>query len=102
MCIDWWKATFDKSTDHQNNMMVAQFVFPFLARQNNLPKNFNRNGCQNFRCYCKKQINKNVPWSVLLSNIEMMPKWFPLSFENYDVISMDDCSTDHGKLLLIC
>lgn len=50
----------------------------------------------------RKKINKNVPWPALLSTIEMMPKWFHLSFENYDDISMVDYSTDHGKLLLIC
>ena len=67
-----------------------------------LAKNFQQKWRSNFWCYCKKQIKKNVRWSVLLSTIEMMPKWFYLSFENYDVISMVDYSTEHGKLLLIC
>ena len=30
---------FDKSTDHRNNMMVAQFVFLFLTRQTTCQKN---------------------------------------------------------------
>ena len=75
-------------------------LFSF-SRVKQLVKIFNRNGGQKFRCYCKKQINKNVPWSVFLSTIEMMPKWFHLSFEKYDVISTADYSTEHGKLLLI-
>ena len=49
---DFWhpdclRAMFDKSTDHDMcDMMVAQFV---------IPRNFNRNGCQNCQCYCKNK-----------------------------------------------
>ena len=38
MCIDWRKPTFDKTTDHRNNMMVAQFAFLFLVRQTTCQK----------------------------------------------------------------
>ena len=65
-------------------------------------------------CYCKKQIDNNFPWCVLLSTIEMASKcsklyrettrrssWFHLSFEHFDIISVVDKSTDNRKLLLI-
>ena len=37
----------DKSTGQENDVMVAPFVFPFLAHDS--PRNFNRNGRQNYK-----------------------------------------------------
>ena len=60
---------FDKSTEPGNDVMLAQFLFLFFAHSIFL-RNFNGNGHDNCRCYCKKQINK-IPCSVLLSTIKM-------------------------------
>ena len=66
-CADWLRAMFNKSTDHGNNVMVAQFVFLFLL-------------CDIFAV---------KPLACGL--------WFQLGFEHVDFISMADKSTDQGK-----
>ena len=69
---------FDKSSDHGNDVTVAQFIFLFLAlailRKTSMEMNVN----ENFRCHYEKkkeqtnkQIDSNFSLSVLLSTIEM-------------------------------
>ena len=66
------------------------------------------------QCICTSQINNSFPWSILLSTIRNDVKMFQTrettshrqvvslqSFQHFDIISMDNKSTDLGKLLLI-
>ena len=99
-------------------MMVIQFVLLFFAlaifRKTSTEMDFKT-------VNVKKQIDNNLPWSVLLSTIEMTSQCSKLRSETTrlrlvvscgsenlvlnifaDVISMVDKSTDHGKLLSIC
>ena len=64
------------------------------------------------QCYCWRQIDKNFPWRVILTTVKMTSKCSKLCSEttrlrlvaplHFDVTSMADRSTDHGKLLSIC
>ena len=49
--------------------MVTQFTFLFIAGE--IFRDMEVKSCQ---CYCKKQINNNFPWFVLLSTIDMTSK----------------------------
>ena len=44
-----------------------------LYHVHNFLRNFNGNGCRNFKCYCKKQINNHFPW-FNSSTIDMTSK----------------------------
>ena len=63
----------DKSTDHGNDVMVAQFVFLFLARAifRETSTEMDEKNCD---CYCKKTIDNNSLLSVRWSTIEMTSK----------------------------
>ena len=53
-----------------------------LSPAYNFPRNLNANGCQNCQCYCKKQINTNFPWLVLLLTVKMTSKCSKFCSEN--------------------
>ena len=61
----------DKSTDHRNDVMVGQFVFHFLAHSI-FPESSTEMVVKNCQCYCKKQLDNNFSWSILLSTIQTM------------------------------
>ena len=81
---------FDKSTDHGNEVTVAQFVYSF-SRSCDLPRNFNENACQNFQYYFKKTDRQQLFMVRTLidhRNDFKMFKTLQLSFQHFDVISI--------------
>ena len=69
MRADWSRALFDESTDHGNDVMVAQFVFVLVVLIN-FPEMLMENDVKNSQCYCKKQIDKKFPWPVTHDSLE--------------------------------
>ena len=67
------RAMVDKTTDNRSDLMVAQFVFLFLARTifRVISTEMDVKNCQ---YYCKRQIDKNFPWSIRLSVAAMASK----------------------------
>ena len=55
------------------SVMMAQFV-SFLRAHAILRLNSTGMNIKTFHCYCKKQIDNNFPWSLLLSALEMRSK----------------------------
>ena len=52
-----------KSTDHGNDVMVAQYVFLILAHVT-FRETIREMDVKSFQCYRKKQINNNFPWCI--------------------------------------
>ena len=69
MRANWSRALFDESTDHGNDVMVAQFVF-VLVMLINFPEMLMENNIKNCQCYRKNQINKKFPWPVAHGSLE--------------------------------
>ena len=66
---DWSRAMVDKSTDHGNDIMVAQFLLLFLARAMFIEKLRRKWMLQTAYVIVKKQANNKFPLSVLLAAI---------------------------------
>ena len=90
-----------KSTDHGNDVMMAQFAFLFLSRASfretsremdvKIVNGMEITNGQQFYMVC-----------TLIDHTNDVKMSKTLSFEHVDVISMVDKNTDHGKLLSIC
>ena len=96
----------DKSTDHGSDVMVAQFVFLFLARAIFRETSTEMEMWKNVTVIVKKQsttiffclyADRPSKWRQNVQNVRVKPlvcgSWFHLSFEHFDVISMFDKST---------
>ena len=93
----------DKSTDHGNEVIVAQFHFLFSCSRFSAKVQWK--WTSKTPNYCRKRNRKQFSWSVLLPTIRVKNfaiKPLALSFEHFDIISMVRKSTDHKKLLSIC
>ena len=73
---DWSRAKVVQSTDQRNDVMVAQYVSSFSCAR--FPEKTRRKWTPNtVNVIVKKknkQIDNNLPWSVLLSTIKMMSR----------------------------
>ena len=84
-------SVVDKSTDHGKLLLICLFCFVlFLFFHNNIHESFDV-------LFQSIKVSRRIA-SVMLCRI-VVPQQ---SFEHFDVISMVDKSTDHGKLLLTC
>ena len=117
LCADWSRAMVDKtSTDFGNGMTVAQFVFTFLSCVTFWWETSAEINFKNIQHYVKKDQQKNLSLSVLLSIIEMTSKCSKLCNETTCLrllapldfwlfwchFLMVDKSADHGNLFSIC
>ena len=103
---------FDKSTGHGYDVMIGQIVFLFLAcmifqetytemdmkTANHL--SFQNTNQQQFSMVCTLTDHRN--YIKMFKTLQWNHSQFHLGFEHFDIISMVNKKTDHGKLLLIC
>ena len=69
-CASFSRAIFGKSSDNGNDVMVAQFVFLFIVRAN-FRDTSTKMDVKTVNVIVKKKVDKNFPWFVLLSPIEI-------------------------------
>ena len=80
MHADWSRAMVDKSTNDEKTWWWSNLFFSFLRTQ--FFEKIQRKLTSKSACCCKKQVDINFPWSMLLSLIEMTFEMFPVTGKN--------------------